>query len=82
LAVWREGALPTGPTHMLRHIGPPVERIQRGEVDPTFIITHRLPLEETPQGRELFKHRERECITVCCSRRGQAAGGRRKGTGR
>ena len=56
-----------------------VEPIQRGEVDPTSIITHRLPLEGAPQGCELFKHRERECIKVCCSRRGQAAGGRRKG---
>ena len=36
---------------------PLLERIQNGEIDPSFIITHRLPLSEAPKGYELFKNK-------------------------
>jgi threonine dehydrogenase-like Zn-dependent dehydrogenase len=45
-------------THML------VERVARGEVDPSFVVTHRMSLEEAPQAYELFKHKDNECLRV------------------
>jgi threonine dehydrogenase-like Zn-dependent dehydrogenase len=35
---------------------PLLERIQRGEIDPTRVITHRLPLAQAPHGYDIFKH--------------------------
>jgi threonine dehydrogenase-like Zn-dependent dehydrogenase len=54
----------SGQTHMHKYMRPLLERIQNGEIDPSFIITHRLPLEEAPHGYEIFKHKEDNCIKV------------------
>jgi threonine dehydrogenase-like Zn-dependent dehydrogenase len=54
----------TGQCHVQRYMRPLLERIERGELDPTFIITHRMPLEEAPQGYELFQHKQDECVKV------------------
>lgn len=54
----------TGQTHVHRYLRPLLERIQNGEIDPTFIITHRLPLEQAPHGYEIFKHKKDNCIKV------------------
>jgi threonine dehydrogenase-like Zn-dependent dehydrogenase len=37
---------------------------ERGEIDPTFIITHRLRLDDAPQAYETFKHKRDHCIKV------------------
>ena len=42
--------LKMGQTHMHRYMKPLMERIEKGELDPTFIITHRLPLDAGPEG--------------------------------
>ena len=60
----RSLTLRTGQTHVQRYMKPLLARIQNGEIDPTFIITHRLPLEEAARGFEMFKHKEDECIKV------------------
>lgn len=54
----------SGQTHVPRYFAPLLERIERGEIDPTFIITHRLPLEQAPTGYEIFGNKEHECIKV------------------
>eukprot|EP01087_Luapelamoeba_hula_P005238 TRINITY_DN15312_c0_g1_i1.p1 TRINITY_DN15312_c0_g1~~TRINITY_DN15312_c0_g1_i1.p1 ORF type:complete len:430 (-),score=78.90 TRINITY_DN15312_c0_g1_i1:255-1361(-) len=38
--------------------------IERGEFDPTFVLTHRLPLSEAAKGYELFSTRDEDCIKV------------------
>jgi threonine dehydrogenase-like Zn-dependent dehydrogenase len=43
---------------------PLLERIESGEIDPTFIITHRLKLDDAPKGYDLFKHKEDDCLKV------------------
>ena len=43
---------------------PLLERIARGEFDPSFIVSHRLSLNDAPQGYEMFKHKEEECVKV------------------
>lgn len=53
-----------GQTHMQRYLRPLLERIENGEIDPSFIISHRLKLEEAPHGYDIFKHKEDECTKV------------------
>jgi threonine dehydrogenase-like Zn-dependent dehydrogenase len=47
----------SGQTHMHRYMRPLLARIQNGEIDPSFIITHRLPLDDAPQGYEMFRYK-------------------------
>ena len=54
----------TGQTHVQRYTRPLMERIQSGDIDPSFVITHRLKLEDAPEAYEIFKNKEDECIKV------------------
>jgi threonine dehydrogenase-like Zn-dependent dehydrogenase len=56
--------LKSGQTHVQRYMKPLFDRIERGEIDPTFIITHHLPLEEAPDAYKMFRDKEDECIKV------------------
>lgn len=53
-----------GQTHMHRYLRPLLERVERGDIDPSFVITHRLPLEEAARGYDIFKKKEDNCIKV------------------
>jgi len=55
----------TGQTHMLRYMEPLMKRIQNGEIDPSFIITHRSTrLEDGPELYETFREKKDGCIKV------------------
>src|SRR5581483_1249889 len=54
----------TGQTHVQRYMKPLLERIQRGEVDPSFIITHRMRLDDAPRGYKMFRDKEDGCVKV------------------
>jgi len=54
----------TGQTHVQRYMQPLLERIQNGEIDPSFVITHRMPLEKAPEAYRMFRDKEDECIKV------------------
>ena len=54
----------SGQTHVQKYMRPLLDRIQRGEIDPTFIITHRLPLDEAPRGYQMFLDKEDDCEKV------------------
>src|SRR3954471_22906728 len=54
----------TGQCHVQRYMRPLLERIQNGDIDPSFIITHTLSLDEAPKGYELFKHKQDDCLKV------------------
>jgi threonine dehydrogenase-like Zn-dependent dehydrogenase len=54
----------SGQCHVQRYMRPLLERIQAGELDPSFVITHRLPLDEAPRGYKLFKHKQDDCVKV------------------
>ncbi len=56
--------LKSGQTHVQRYMKPLFDRIERGEIDPTFIITHHLPLEDAPNAYKMFRDKEDECIKV------------------
>ena len=54
----------TGQTHMPRYMAPLLAKIEAGEIDPSFVITHRLKLEEGPEAYETFRDKEDSCIKV------------------
>ncbi len=54
----------SGQTHVQRYLRPLLERIQRGEIDPSFVITHTLPLEDAPRAYKIFRDKEENCIKV------------------
>lgn len=54
----------SGQTHVHRYMRPLLERIEKGEIDPGFVITHSLPLENAADAYELFLHKQDECIKV------------------
>ncbi len=53
-----------GQTHVHRYLRPLLDRISRGEIDPSFVITHRLNLSDAPYAYEIFRDKEDECIKV------------------
>jgi threonine dehydrogenase-like Zn-dependent dehydrogenase len=56
--------LRSGQTHVPRYFEPLLQRIEDGAIDPSFIITHRMPLGEAPRGYELFLNKSDACIKV------------------
>ena len=55
----------TGQTHMLRYMEPLMKRIQAGEIDPSFVITHRsTKLEDGPELYDTFREKKDGCIKV------------------
>ena len=56
--------LKMGQTHVHRYLRPLFERIEAGEVDPSFVVTHMFSLEEALQAYEIFKHKEDGCVKV------------------
>ena len=53
-----------GQCHVQRYMKPLLERIKKGEIDPTFVISHRLSLEDAPEAYDMFLHKEDECTKV------------------
>jgi threonine dehydrogenase-like Zn-dependent dehydrogenase len=56
--------LKSGQTHVHRYLHPLLERIQNRDIDPSFIISHRLPLEQAPHAYEIFKNKKENCTKV------------------
>ena len=64
-AVMNKGlTIRTGQCHVHRYMRPLLERIQRGDIDPSFVITHRLQLDQAPHGYDIFNNKEDECVKV------------------
>lgn len=53
-----------GQTHVHRYMKPLLEKIQNHEVDPSFVISHRLDLDSAGHGYHMFQRKEDECIKV------------------
>jgi threonine dehydrogenase-like Zn-dependent dehydrogenase len=56
--------LKTGQCHVQKYMKPLLERIQRGEINPARVITHKLPLAQAPHGYDIFKHKQDNCEKV------------------
>jgi threonine dehydrogenase-like Zn-dependent dehydrogenase len=53
-----------GQTHVQKYLRPLFDRIQKGEIDPSFVITHRLELQDAPNGYATFDKKQDDCIKV------------------
>ena len=53
-----------GQCHVHKYMRPLLEHIEAGRLDPTFIVTHRMGLDEAPAGYDTFKHKEDDCMKV------------------
>jgi threonine dehydrogenase-like Zn-dependent dehydrogenase len=54
----------TGQCHVQRYLQPLLNRIVAGEIDPSFVVTHRMELGQAPEGYETFKHKRDDCVKV------------------
>ena len=54
----------SGQCHVQRYMRPLLDRIRNGEIDPTFVITHRMRLDDAPRGYEMFLNKEDNCEKV------------------
>lgn len=56
--------LKMGQTHLHNYTQPLLDRIERGEIDPSFIITHRTTLDQGAEMYRTFRDKQQECIKV------------------
>ncbi|HUB33612.1 MAG TPA: zinc-dependent alcohol dehydrogenase [Bryobacteraceae bacterium] len=59
--------LKMGQTHVPRYLQTLLNRIQSGEIDPSFVITHRLKIDEAAEGYRTFRYNPDECLKVVMS---------------
>jgi threonine dehydrogenase-like Zn-dependent dehydrogenase len=60
----RSLSIRTGQCHVHRYLRPLLARIQNGDIDPSFVVTHTLALSEARRGYELFKNKQDDCLKV------------------
>jgi threonine dehydrogenase-like Zn-dependent dehydrogenase len=56
--------LRTGQAPVHKYLKRLYEHIRDGDIDPSFVVTHRLGLDKAPDGFETFKHKQDECVKV------------------
>jgi threonine dehydrogenase-like Zn-dependent dehydrogenase len=54
----------SGQTHVQHYMPSLLGRIENGDIDPSFLVTHRMSLDEAPQAFEMFAKKQDECIKV------------------
>jgi threonine dehydrogenase-like Zn-dependent dehydrogenase len=54
----------TGQTHVQKYLKPLLERVAKGDIDPSFVVSHRLQLEDAPKGYDMFFRNRNECMKV------------------
>jgi threonine dehydrogenase-like Zn-dependent dehydrogenase len=60
----RSLTIKTGQCHVQRYMRPLLDRVRNGDIDPTFVISHQLRLDEAPHGYQIFKHKQDHCTKV------------------
>jgi threonine dehydrogenase-like Zn-dependent dehydrogenase len=64
-AVMNRGlSIKTGQCHVQRYLRPLLERVESGDIDPSFVVTHKMALDDAPTGYETFKNKRDECVKV------------------
>jgi threonine dehydrogenase-like Zn-dependent dehydrogenase len=54
----------SGQTHVQRYLPRLLALIEEGKIDPSFIISHHLPLEDAPEGYAMFRDKQEECTKI------------------
>src|SRR6185312_4002450 len=60
----RSLTIKSGQCHVHRYLQPLLERIQKGEIDPSFVISHTMRLEDAPHGYAMFLNKEDNCEKI------------------
>ena len=60
----RSLTIKSGQCHLHRYMRPLLERIENGEIDPSFVITHTLPLSAAAEGFDMFLRNRDDCEKV------------------
>jgi threonine dehydrogenase-like Zn-dependent dehydrogenase len=64
-AAFQKGlTLKMGQTHVMKYMQPLLDHIERGELDPSFVITHRLSIDQAADGYRMFRDKQDHCIKV------------------
>lgn len=53
-----------GQTHMHKYLKPLLERVQKGDIDPSFVITHKMRIDDAPHGYRIFRDKRDRCIKI------------------
>ncbi len=53
-----------GQTHVQRYLRPLLEKIDGGDIDPSYIITHRMNLEDAADGYKMFLNKHDNCVKI------------------
>jgi threonine dehydrogenase-like Zn-dependent dehydrogenase len=56
--------LKMGQTHVHKYMRPLLDRIRRGDIDPSFVISHKVSLEEAPEAYRMFREKTDQCTKV------------------
>jgi hypothetical protein len=70
-----------GQCHVHRYMRPLLNRIENGDLDPSFIVSHRMALEEAARGYELVRDKQNRCVKVVFDSLSGQPVGRRAGMG-
>ena len=54
----------SGQCHVQRYMKPLLNRIEKGDIDPSFVISHRVSLDDAPEMYDIFNSKEEECMKV------------------
>ena len=60
----RSLTMKTGQCHVHRYLKPLLERIEKGEIDPSFVISHHMSLDHAPSGYDKFMHKADACTKI------------------
>ena len=60
----RSLTIKAGQCHVHRYMGPLLERVQRGEIDPSFVGTHSMPHSDSPHAYHTFRNKRDDCMKV------------------
>jgi threonine dehydrogenase-like Zn-dependent dehydrogenase len=54
----------SGQTHVQRYLKPLLDLIEQGRIDPSFVISHHMALEDAPEGYKMFRDKQDECVKI------------------
>ena len=54
----------TGQCHVHRYMKPLLEKIVSGELDPSFVATHEMNLDDCAKGYDMFMHKQDEVMKI------------------
>jgi threonine dehydrogenase-like Zn-dependent dehydrogenase len=59
--------LRAGQCNVQKYMRPLMDRIAQGQIDPSFVVTHRMKLEDAPDAYRMFRDKKDECVKVVLS---------------